>query len=375
MKKRIILCFFLWCAITLLFLLLTRLRGETAPMAGLILMLFMPIFGWLSAFLSRRNLALSMILPGTGRKGAEIGGELLVRNSSLFVPGCVWCRIRIVNVMTGESDRLDIPVSLPARGQGSASFVLKSGFCGYLRAETESVVLTDWLGFLPVRCKQRAEAKTAVLPETFAVEAIVDSAAAHEAEEESYAPDKSGFDMSEIYQLREYVPGDATKQIHWKLSEKLDTLIYREASLPVSRSLLLYWEKNSACTPAEADAMAEVTASLAQKLSEEGYSFFLGWNEGETVYRESVENSEQLFSVLPVLLKSRPRAGEETDCTDIFGEGGWGKVIFIGKKLPAGADRLGAAISAFICAPGETEPGTVYFSPGNYHQKLQGIVI
>lgn len=375
MKKSMCLRALLWAVTTLLLLLLTRLRGEVSPMTGMLLLLLVPPFSWLSAFLSRRNMTISLTLPGTGRKGAEIRGELRFRNGSFFVPGCVWCRIRIVNVMTGESDRLDIPVSVPARGQGTAFFSLNSGFCGYLRAETERVVLTDWLGFLPVHCRQKAEAKTAVLPETFTPELIVDSAAAPDAEEESYAPDKSGFDMSEIYQLREYVPGDPTKQIHWKLSEKLDTLIFREASLPVSRSMLLYWEKNSACTPAEADAMAEVTASLAQKLSEEGYSFFLGWNEGEIRHRESAENSEQLFSVLPELLKCRPKAGEEADCDGIFGEGGWGKVIFVGKKLPAGAEQYGAALSAVLCAAGETEPGRVYFSPGNYRQKLQGIVI
>ena len=375
MKKRMCLRFLLWSAITLLFLLLTCLRGTASPMAGLLLLLLMPLFGWFSAYLARRGLSLSLTLPGTGRKGAEIQGELRVKNSAFFVPGCIWCRVRIENVMTGENDCLDIPVAVPARGQGTASFSLKSGFCGYLRAETERVVLTDWLGFLPVRCNQRAEAKTAVLPETFALEVIADSAPAPDTEEESYAPDKSGFDMSEIYQLREYVPGDPTKQIHWKLSEKLDTLIFREASLPVSRSMLLYWEKNSACTPAEADAMAEVTASLAQKLSEEGYSFCLGWNEGEVRHRESAENSEQLFTMLPELLKSRPEAGKEADCTGIFGEGGWGKVIFIGKKLPARAEQYGAALSAVLCAPGETEPGRACFSPGNYRQKLQGIVI
>ena len=375
MKKSICLRFLLWLVTALLFLLLTRLRGTASPMAGLLLLLLVPPFGWLSAFLARRGLALSMTLPATGRKGADIRGELRVKNSTLFTPGRVWCAIRIVNVMTGERSRLDVPVSCPARGEGTASFTLKSGLCGYLRAETESVLLTDWLGFLPLRCRQGAEAKTAVLPETFAPDLIVDNAAAPDLEEESYAPDKSGFDMSEIYQLREYVPGDAMKQIHWKLSEKLDTLIFREASLPVSRSLLLYWEKNTACTPAEADAMAEVTASLAQKLCEEGYSFFLGWNEGETRRRESAENSDRLFTVLPELLKSRPKAGEEADCAGIFGEGGWGKVIFIGKKLPAGAEHYGAALSAVLCAPGEPEPGRAYFSPGNYRRKLQGIVI
>ena len=71
---------------------------------------------------------------------------------------------------------------------------------------------------------------------------------------------KKGSDYSETFQLREYVPGDSIKQIHWKLSEKLDKLVVREASLPVQKSTLVFWDKyaENGFSPEEADAMAEV---------------------------------------------------------------------------------------------------------------------
>lgn len=43
---------------------------------------------------------------------------------------------------------------------------------------------------------------------------------------------RKGNDHSEIYDIREYMPGDDIRSIHWKLSSKTDKLILREPSDP-----------------------------------------------------------------------------------------------------------------------------------------------
>ena len=53
----------------------------------------------------------------------------------------------------------------------------------------------------------------------------------------SYHP-KPGGGFSEIYDLREYRPGDSMHEIHWKLSAKTDKLIVREAEEP-NRGLIV----------------------------------------------------------------------------------------------------------------------------------------
>ena len=68
---------------------------------------------------------------------------------------------------------------------------------------------------------------------------------------ENYAPDRTGYDLAEVYALREYAPGDSLRQMHWKLSSKLDKLVVREPSLPVRRSVLVFWERTqTACAGA-----------------------------------------------------------------------------------------------------------------------------
>ena len=49
-------------------------------------------------------------------------------------------------------------------------------------------------------------------------------------QEEGMIQNRKGNDPSEIFDIREYVPGDDIRSIHWKLSSKTDTLILKEAS-------------------------------------------------------------------------------------------------------------------------------------------------
>lgn len=46
------------------------------------------------------------------------------------------------------------------------------------------------------------------------------------------SPDRRGSDLTEPFRLREYAPGDSLRQIHWKLSSKLDRLVIREPGMP-----------------------------------------------------------------------------------------------------------------------------------------------
>ena len=149
--------------------------------------------------------------------------------------------------MTGDREERFVPLFSPAKSEASASFSCCFKNCGYTEIKAEKIYLTDFFGFIPYKVKSFAssEAKCTVLPDTFDMTLVFDNMPIAIDDSESYSPDKKGSDYSETFQLREYVPGDSIKQIHWKLSEKLDKLIIREASLPVQRSTLVFWDKYS----------------------------------------------------------------------------------------------------------------------------------
>lgn len=50
---------------------------------------------------------------------------------------------------------------------------------------------------------------------------------------------RKGSDASEMFDIRDYVPGDDIRTIHWKLSGKTDELIVRQASAPSHYNIAL----------------------------------------------------------------------------------------------------------------------------------------
>ncbi len=62
---------------------------------------------------------------------------------------------------------------------------------------------------------------------------------------DEYSMRKAGYDPSETFAIREYQPGDRIRQIHWKLTEKFDSLMVRDYGLPIQNTVLLLLETGS----------------------------------------------------------------------------------------------------------------------------------
>lgn len=96
---------------------------------------------------------------------------------------------------------------------------------------------------------------------------------------------RAGFDQSEVFEIRPYRPGDKTAQIHWKLSQKTDTLMLRQGSLPVKNALLLILEapqgKENSESAADLSERAQRAAarlfSLSESLAEKGVQHHIGY--------------------------------------------------------------------------------------------------
>lgn len=79
-----------------------------------------------------------------------------------------------------------------------------------------------------------------------------------------------GNDPSETFDVRDYVPGDDVRSIHWKLSGKMDTLIVRQASDPAHYDTVLLPDlgiahRDSTCpTDAEFNSAVAVTMALCE---------------------------------------------------------------------------------------------------------------
>jgi len=372
----------IWLALLLLLCVAVIFTSWTAGLAVLFCLLLLPLISWGFMFLVRGKIAVSIQMPATGEKDADIEGRLIVRNNSILPIGRASVVIGIRNDLTEEYTRLKLFTSALPRGQAETAFKLSSAHCGYIRVWTERVHIKDILGILPVPCSTRGEGKLTVLPSTFPMELSIALTLSSPEDSETYIPNKKGSDYSEIFQLREYVEGDSIKHIHWKLTSKVDKLIVRDASLPVTKSLLVFWDKSAGRAPEakEADAMAEVVSSLCVALCEMKIPFHLGWNDNknQTCLIESLEDTERVHQCIPQLIKTGHGGAEQSGAAQyiqVYGAPVYSRVIYIAGGIPAEIRDFeqDTTLTALICGTNSenADRADITFPPDNYMEMMQ----
>lgn len=377
MKKNLILSFLPWLLAEVVFALIFAFSGSAIAAAIFFALLLLSLTSYLICVFSGKYFSATIKLPASVKKSFGAEGMLIIKNSSPFTFIKVLCCVSATNNMTGERKETFIPMFCSAKSEALASFACSFQNCGCTEVKADRIYLTDFFGFIPFKVKgfACAEAKCTVLPDTFDMTVVFENMPIAIDDSESYSPDKKGNDYSETFQLREYVPGDSIKQIHWKLSEKLDKLIVREASLPVQKSTLVFWDKyaEGGFSAKEADAMAEITASICQALTRQGTSFSLGWNENKNCFTESVTTTEELITTIPQILKS----GAETEISgarryfESFGSANFSKIIYISKSIPDGYEDFSAksSITPVLCSSVPVDDA-VTFSTDSYKESL-----
>ena len=377
MKKNLIPSFLLWLLAEIIFIVMFAFSGSAVAAVLFFTMLLISLVSYLICVFSGKYFSAAIKLPASVKKSAAAEGTLVINNASPFTFIKVLCCVSAKNNMTGEREEKFIPVFCSAKSEAAANFTCSFKNCGYTEVKAEKIYLTDFFGFIPFKVKGFAssEAKCTVLPDTFDMTLVFDNMPIAIDDSESYSPDKKGNDCSETFQLREYIPGDSIKQIHWKLSEKLDKVIVREASLPVQKSTLVFWDKYSenGLSPRESDSMAEVTASICRALTKAGTPFSLGWNENKNCFTENISSTEELIRAIPRILKG----SSENDISgakryfESFGSANFSKIIYISKSIPDGYDDFSAksSITPILCSSVPVA-GAIIFDTDSYEESL-----
>lgn len=146
-----------------------------------------------------------------------------------------------------------------------------------------------------------------IVPEVSSLNMELLTKEAYDMESYRYSSDRKGDDPGETFDIRDYRPGDSIKQIHWKLTGKLDHVVIKEMSYPVYDSVLilpeLFCENGQ---PEKKDALAEIFASAAMSFLNRKIPFETGFYDGATdrFYMERIETEEDFWNVIYLFLRS-----------------------------------------------------------------------
>ena len=380
MIKRIFGTAFLWLAGCLGLTFWTIHTSSLTGIAVTVLWLVIPFLTFLLNRTVRNRIHVSIKVPATMGKNKKTTAELILKNNSVISVSKILCKLKITNHLTRQISTMITALSAAAGEETCISFEITSSHCGYLIVEIEKIFLMDWFGFLPVSCKANASGKISVLPDTFVPGISLSLSATAREDAQNWSQTHKGNDMTEVFALRDYVPGDSLKQIHWKLSSKKQQLIVREPSLSVEKSLLIYWDKNTrAVNGKEIDAMAECMSSICQEILNQGITYTIGWTEGKFCVFENIDTDDQLLSVIPRMLKhgAEPDAGSGSFLNVQSGNyGSYGKVIYLAGTYPEDFRQFSdGELSLVLCGKQnvETEFSAVFFDASNYEEDFEMI--
>lgn len=229
-----------------------------------------------------RNLKVDLNIEPAGLNGENVHPVMTLEAPvRLWASGYAMVEVSIQNLMfnTKEKKRFLMPV----RGrENSFELPVATEKCGEVSVECRNVWIYDMFRLFRFRGKGFEEVRTVIFPGKVKIRLDMKRTAAGSRQEEGIVQNRRGNDPSEMFDIREYVPGDDIRSIHWKLSSKTDSLILREASDPSHYNVVVMPDfglnqLGESATEKEINTAVGIGASVCRQLVHKGIPFCMAF--------------------------------------------------------------------------------------------------
>ena len=215
--------------------------------------------------------------PG-GQDGKSLPMTLTVRaDGPMFVTRSVIVEMEGYNTMFGTT--VDRRYLLPiTAAENTYEVEVTPSRCGRITISCKSVRVQDLLRLFSAPAERFAPAQTVIHPHRIQVEVELSRTTIGSPRSDGMMQNRKGTDQREMFDIREYAPGDDVRSIHWKLSSKTDELIVRQASDPSHYDIVILPDfgrkQGSRLTDAaECNAAVAYGAAVGAQLLRQGAGF------------------------------------------------------------------------------------------------------
>jgi uncharacterized protein (DUF58 family) len=237
----------------------------------LIVMIILPILMYVTTWITKRNISVDFaVKEKNSSKNKDFSVQLVVNNDSIFPIGKAEAHIIYYNVFSNQTSAFDLYLPIQPRNSQRITFQLRSKFCGIIKIKTSYLNIYDPLRIFKFRTGKNISTEVVIMPEGHEVSGIVHYSDRVNEESDIFSEYRPGDDPSEVFDLREYNPGDKLNRIHWKLSSKKNEFIVKEYSLPIDVPCSLFLDlkcyKDNDLTLPVFDTLIETFLSISQFL-------------------------------------------------------------------------------------------------------------
>lgn len=235
-------------------------------------------------------------------KSELLEAEIELKNNSIYPVMRMDATVVLENLLTRGSFREKISLSCPPKRKVRKSMEIMDDRPGMLRISLENAVTSDPLRLFS---KKTANADTSeeilVMPDLSYMDIAADEVYKYDMESFRYAEGRTGTDPGETAGIREYVPGDSIKAIHWKLTAKTGQTLIREFGYPIDAKLLLLSDKRG-----QDSGQTELTLSLSASLIRQSLPHVFGWyDEREKRFIcEHISQTDDIYKIMPAFFRA-----------------------------------------------------------------------
>lgn len=218
-------------------------RGYLNLLIAVLMVLFLT-YSIISVYIAVRYLSVEIEMPTAYvEKNTAFHAKIRLRNRCVLPFVQARIALRAGNIFLGDDAEDTLVLAVKPKGVTETVYPLYSEYSGNIELRAVRLTLFDLLGVWPVKKPLAVHANIGILPvpdmdTEFPLNDF--SVGMEEAEESSM----TGSDFSDVSEVREYLPGDPMKNIHWKLSAKktgspFDGLMVKERTRMSSRKMMV----------------------------------------------------------------------------------------------------------------------------------------
>ena len=281
--KRIKAAFIVWCMLAAAAYVLTGSKGAAAM---LIVAAIYCALALVMVLISGKKLKCRITGIRSVDKNAEDEITVTLENGSKLPVPAADFTMRSENVLTKEQGSIPLMYSFFPKGKDEETFTVMSPYCGRVNLSVDSVSISDPAGLFHKVRKLDAGSAVYVMPEIKEIEIPTDYLDSYDMESYKYSQHKQGSDAGEVFGIREYADGDSPKQIHWKLSAKMDDMMVKIPSFPIENRLIVLLDNSlpekTQFNAEQRNDLIETFFSLSYSLLKKNIPHSLGWCDHET---------------------------------------------------------------------------------------------
>ncbi len=245
----------------------------------LYILIFLLLFPFISVFISKYVVNRLDISVDCVKEDIDVNQEFYIIfkiNNKTIIPivdANIYCSYS--NMFYDYKENLEISIPVYSKGEQIVKLPVKSDYCGVIDVHIDNVTVWDMLHIWYATCNVSVNNNIILYPvlrEGVEVDGNV-YVTGNDDTEESH---KKGNDFAEISDIREYIPGDSLKDIHWKLSSKKEELMVKEhitmSSKQIAVLVEVYNDKEYVL-----DNIVDVAYSVCTHLITHNMPFTLYW--------------------------------------------------------------------------------------------------